>query len=109
MLYEGRQIYFGPTTDAKRYFTEMGFYCPERQTTADFLTSLTSENERLVQKGFEDKVPRTPSEFVAVWKESAERGRLMQEILAFEKRFELGGEELAAFKSFRKSQQAKSM
>ncbi len=109
MLYEGRQIYFGRTTDAKKYFTDMGFYCPERQTTADFLTSLTSETERLVQKGFEGKVPRTPSEFAAVWKESADRGRLLQEILAFEKKFELGGGELAAFKSFRQSQQAKSM
>jgi hypothetical protein len=35
----------------------------ERQTTADFLTSLTSPAERIVKPGFENMVPRTPDEF----------------------------------------------
>ena len=30
VLYEGRQIYFGPTTAAKDYFVNMGFVCQER-------------------------------------------------------------------------------
>lgn len=38
VLYEGRQIYFGPTENARAYFEEMGWYCPARQTTGDFLT-----------------------------------------------------------------------
>lgn len=38
VLYEGRQIYFGPTDEAKEYFEQMGWYCPPRQTTGDFLT-----------------------------------------------------------------------
>lgn len=87
----------------------MGFYCPDRQTTADFLTSITSPRERIVQSGFESKVPRTPDEFAAAWKKSADRERLMKEILAFEQEYQLGGEQLALFETYRKSQQAKYM
>ncbi|KAF5014922.1 hypothetical protein F66182_13926, partial [Fusarium sp. NRRL 66182] len=46
VLYEGRQIYFGPATRAKDYFVNLGFECPARQTDPDFLTSMTSPNER---------------------------------------------------------------
>lgn len=38
VLYEGRQIYFGPCEEARGYFEGMGWYCPPRQTTGDFLT-----------------------------------------------------------------------
>lgn len=38
----------------------MGFFCPARQTTPDFLTSLTSPKERQARAGFEKQVPRTP-------------------------------------------------
>ena len=41
VLYEGRQIFFGRVNDAQGYFEDMGFECPESQTTADFLTSMT--------------------------------------------------------------------
>ncbi|KAL9476207.1 hypothetical protein ACSS6W_006048 [Trichoderma asperelloides] len=39
VLYEGRQIYFGPANQAKAYFEKQGWYCPPRQTAGDFLTS----------------------------------------------------------------------
>ena len=68
VLYEGRQIYFGGATEAKQFFIDMGFECPERQTTADFLTSLTSPQERRVRPGFEGRVPETPDQFVTAWK-----------------------------------------
>lgn len=29
VLYEGQQIYFGPTGEAKQFFVDMGFYCAE--------------------------------------------------------------------------------
>ncbi|OQD88934.1 hypothetical protein PENANT_c003G00615 [Penicillium antarcticum] len=85
VLYEGRQIYFGNAHDARRFFIEMGFDCPDRQTTADFLTSLTSPSERLVRPGFESAVPRTPDEFAARWKFSPERRELLAEIDASQK------------------------
>ncbi|KAJ5233124.1 ABC multidrug transporter A-2 [Penicillium chermesinum] len=82
VLYQGRQIFFGRADEARRFFMEMGFDCPSRQTTADFLTSLTSPSERAARPGFENKVPRTPDEFAARWKESPERAKLLEEIAA---------------------------
>ncbi|OAP65341.1 hypothetical protein AYL99_01313 [Fonsecaea erecta] len=107
VLYEGRQIYFGRTGDAKDYFVQLGFHCPERQTTADFLTSMTSADERIVREGFEDRAPRTPDEFARAWKESAERARLLADIEDFDRRHPLGGEDLDKFKESRRLQQAK--
>ena len=60
MLYEGRQIYFGRTTDARQFFESRGFVCPERSTTGDFLTGLTNPSERVVRSGWEARTPRTP-------------------------------------------------
>lgn len=82
VLYQGRQIFFGRADEARRFFIEMGFDCPDRQTTADFLTSLTSPTERSARPGFENQVPRTPDEFAARWKASPERARLLEEIEA---------------------------
>lgn len=108
MLYEGRQIYFGRTGEAKEFFTKMGFECPERQTTADFLTSLTSPSERLVKPGFESTVPRTPDEFAAAWKNSKEYTELINEIEEYHSTYPLGGEALQKFVDARKAMQSKS-
>lgn len=48
VLYDGRLIYSGPASNAKSYFQGLGFYCPERQTTPEFLTSITSPTERQI-------------------------------------------------------------
>ncbi|CAL5866766.1 uncharacterized protein PFLUO_LOCUS976 [Penicillium psychrofluorescens] len=108
VLYEGRQIYFGPTGEAREFFTTMGFECPERQTTADFLTSLTSPAERVVKPGFENMVPRTPDEFAAAWKNSAAHKNLMREIEEYEQEFPLGGESVQKFIDSRRAMQAKN-
>jgi ABC-type multidrug transport system permease subunit/ABC-type multidrug transport system ATPase subunit len=109
VLYEGRQIYFGRTTEAKEFFTNMGFECPERQTTADFLTSLTSPAERIVKKGFENLVPRTPDEFAAAWKNSKDYKELLREIEEFDKTYPIGGESLQKFVDSRRAMQAKNL
>lgn len=106
VLYEGRQIYFGRTDAAKNFFVDLGFQCPERQTTADFLTSITSPAERTVRPGFEGRTPRTPDEFAKVWKESTDRAMLMEEIAQFERDFPIGGPHLEKFRESRKAQQA---
>ncbi|KAF2471821.1 ABC drug exporter AbcA [Lindgomyces ingoldianus] len=108
VLYEGRQIFFGRTTDAKQYFVDMGFDCPDRQTDADFLTSMTSALERVVRQGFEDRVPRTPDEFAQRWKDSPERVQLMQEIEQYDQKYPIGGEQFQKFKESRRAQQAKA-
>ncbi|KAB5578676.1 ATP-binding cassette transporter ABC1 [Coniochaeta sp. 2T2.1] len=85
VLYEGRQIYFGPADAAKSFFERQGWYCPPRQTTGDFLTSLTNPHERKAQDGMEDNVPRTPDEFERYWRESPEYKELLAEIEEQEK------------------------
>jgi len=97
VLYEGRQIYFGPCDQAKQYFVDMGWECPARQTTGDFLTSVTNPTERKVREGFENKVPRTPDEFEKYWKESPHRKALMEEMRDHEAEFPMGGKTLDEF------------
>ena len=80
LLYEGYQIYSGPANQAKSYFERMGYECPSRQTTADFLTSLTNPAERIVRKGYSKKVPRTPKQFYDYWRASPERATLVAEV-----------------------------
>ncbi|KKY26811.1 putative abc transporter [Diplodia seriata] len=107
VLYEGYQIFFGRCGEAKQYFVDMGFDCPDRQTTADFLTSMTSAQERVVRPGWENRVPRTPEEFAARWKESQTRAQLLKDIEAYDKKYTIGGEYLEKFKESRKAQQSK--
>ncbi|KAH3675589.1 hypothetical protein WICMUC_002678 [Wickerhamomyces mucosus] len=80
VLYEGYQIFFGRVEDAKQYFLNMGYDCPARQTTADFLTSITSASERIARSGFENKVPKTPAEFEQYWRQSPEYTQLISDI-----------------------------
>lgn len=87
----------------------MGFHCPPRQTTADFLTSLTNPSEREVRPGFESRVPRTADEFAKAWQASNDRKELLQEIEAFDQEFPTGGDQLAKFRESRKNDQAKGM
>ncbi|KAB8079584.1 ABC-2 type transporter-domain-containing protein [Aspergillus leporis] len=108
VLYEGRQIYFGRTDEAKEFFTTMGFECPERQTTADFLTSLTSPSERIVKPGYEGKVPRTPDEFASAWKNSEAYKKLIREIEEYNQEFPLGGESVQKFIDSRRAMQARN-
>ncbi|KAK4242765.1 ABC-2 type transporter-domain-containing protein [Achaetomium macrosporum] len=92
--------------DAKAYFTGLGYHCPDRQTTADFLTSVTSPAERVVRPGFERRVPRTPDEFAEAWRRSEARARLLREMDAFEREFPLGSEDqVEKLHSARKAQQ----
>ncbi|KAF2865640.1 ABC-2 type transporter [Massariosphaeria phaeospora] len=80
VLYEGRQIYFGPADRARAFFEEQGWYCPPRQTTGDFLTSVTNPQERRTRPGMEDRVPRTPEDFEHYWHSSPECKKLLAEI-----------------------------
>lgn len=109
VLYEGKQIFFGHTDQAKDYFTNLGFDCPDRMPTPDFLTAMTSPSERfrLIRPGFERPVPQTSEDFAAAWKTSPHRQRLSQEIEDFERDHPIGDQAQADFAASRKAQQAK--
>lgn len=107
VLYEGRQIYYGPCDEARQYFIDMGYECPARQTTGDFLTSVTNLSERKVREGYENKVPRTPEEFEKYFKESQTCKELRSEIKEHEEEFPMGGKTLGEFHESRRGMQAK--
>lgn len=87
----------------------MGWHCPDRQTTADFLTSLTNPDERIPKPGHEDKVPKTPEDFARAWQNSAARAKLIAEIDEFDREYPLRGEEIQRIKKARKAQQSSLM
>ncbi len=99
---QGRQIYFGPAGLAKEYFETMGWFCPSRQTTGDFITSVTNPLERKARQGYEMKVPRTPDEFEAYWKRSDEYAMVQKEIREHEEENSKGN----AMQDFRESHKA---
>ncbi|KAL4982994.1 ABC-2 type transporter-domain-containing protein [Aspergillus falconensis] len=96
VLYEGRMIFFGPTNVAKGFFERMGWVCPNRQTTGDFLTSITNPQERKARAGMEDVVPKTPEEFETYWRKSPEYKALLSEMAEFETQHPPGNDEQAA-------------
>ncbi|GKT89599.1 LOW QUALITY PROTEIN: ABC-2 type transporter [Colletotrichum tofieldiae] len=108
VLYEGRQIFFGRSTDAKPYFESLGFQCPEQKTTADFLTSMTSSSERAVHPDWKGSTPpRSPDEFARAWKDSQHRRRLLAEMDNFEREFPFGGDTHKQFSATRRAHQSK--
>ncbi|KZZ99461.1 ABC transporter ABCl1 [Moelleriella libera RCEF 2490] len=107
VLYEGRQIFFGRADEAKQYFVNLGFECPARQTTPDFLTSMTAPLERVVRPGWEGKAPRTPDEFATAWKNSDEYKALQVEIEQYKEAHPVGGPDAVAFRANKKAQQAR--
>ena len=81
VLYNGRQIYFGPADKAVGYFQRMGWVKPNRMTSAEFLTSVTVdfENRTLdIKPGYEDKVPKSSSEFEEYWLNSEDYQELLR-------------------------------
>lgn len=106
MLYEGRQIFFGRANEAKAYFEQLGFVCPDQQTTPDFLTSMTSESERIIRDGFHDKTPRTPDEFAQAWKNSSVRRQLQDDIATYQERHPFDGHHHEKFFESRRNDQS---
>ena len=107
VLYEGRQIYFGPTESASQYFETMGWQRPARMTTGDFLTSVTNSIERKARKDYESRVPRTPEDFERYWLHSLEYSQCLEELACTRKTDAEGAAALAAFRSFHEGVQAK--
>ncbi|KAF7880573.1 uncharacterized protein EAF02_007419 [Botrytis sinoallii] len=84
VLYDGYQIYSGPAGDtAKRYFTDLGFECPPRQTTPDFLTAITSPDERRVKTGHSPPPPLDPAGLADAFRKSSHCQDLSRDIGQF--------------------------
>ncbi len=88
LIDQGKCLYYGPGDNAKQYFLDLGFECPERWTTADFLTSVTDEHARSIKKGWEDRIPRNADEFAALYRKSDAYQRNLEDIRDFEAQLE---------------------
>jgi len=107
VLYEGKQIYFGPTSQAKKYFEDMGWFCPARQTTGDFLTSVTNPSERQAREGMEKAVPRTAEEFEQRWLQSEMYTQLKQDLSREQEQFSNNQDLVNEFRDQKKLAQTK--
>ncbi|KAF3906004.1 hypothetical protein ABW21_db0204491 [Orbilia brochopaga] len=70
LIDSGREIYFGPASEARQYFEDLGYEPQPRSTTADFLTSITNTSERRIRKDMEGRVPITPEELETAFRQS---------------------------------------
>ncbi|KIW28533.1 hypothetical protein, variant 2 [Cladophialophora immunda] len=107
VLYQGRQIFFGTVPDAKHYFEDMGFECHPHQTTADFLTAISDPTARRPRAGWEAKVPRSPEDFVKLWKISHHYSKLQEEIQEYTREFGQYDAELAKYEAYRSATKSK--
>lgn len=88
LIMEGRQVYMGPAKDAKQYFIDLGFRCPDRQTTADFLTAVTDPVERRFRDGCEDSTPKTAEELEKAFRSSPQYQKVLDDIADYERYLE---------------------
>jgi ATP-binding cassette, subfamily G (WHITE), member 2, PDR len=108
LLHLGRQIYFGPCADAAAYFESLGFERAPRQTTPDFLTSVTS-SERRIKAGAERSAPRTADDFVRCWKRSAAYKALVADAQKFDDAYPLGGPSVKGLVDAKHGRQANTL
>jgi len=117
LLYEGRMVYFGPVDLARQYFIDMGYIPATRQTTPDFLVSVTNALGRTMASKEHDEIrsperrgkpiPQTALEFEEYY-EHSEIKKINQADIASYKASFVGKEEIAsAYKASAKAEQAR--
>ncbi|KIJ32375.1 hypothetical protein M422DRAFT_265873 [Sphaerobolus stellatus SS14] len=85
---KGRQVYFGPADQARKYFVELGYKDLPRQTTADYLTGCTDPNERQFATGRSaSDVPSTPADLESSWRSAPLFATLESERIAYASSF----------------------
>lgn len=66
----GKMVYQGPADAARQYFEDLGYEPAPGQTTADFLTAVTSPEERRFKPGWEARAPKGPEALEAAFRRS---------------------------------------
>jgi ABC-type multidrug transport system permease subunit len=79
VLDEGKQIYYGPMTQARPYMEALGFVCREGSNVADFLTGVTVPTERKIRSGFEARFPRNADAMLEEYNKSAVKADMISE------------------------------
>jgi ATP-binding cassette, subfamily G (WHITE), member 2, SNQ2 len=84
VIEDGRMIFQGPANEARQYFIDLGFYAPERQTTADFLTSIGDANVRQIRAGMEAQCPKTAAELETAFRNSEQYKKVHADVVEYE-------------------------
>lgn len=80
LIDEGRQVYYGPASEARQYMISLGYRDLPRQTTADYLTGCTDPNERQFADGRDaSNVPSTPQALAEAYEKSEIYLRMLAE------------------------------
>lgn len=101
LIDEGRMIFQGPANEAKKYFIDLGFFCPERETTADFLTAITDPTQRIYREGFEAQAPKTAEELEKAFRSSPNYQKVLLDVDEYEKK--LGNSDFVDAREFKQS------
>jgi len=96
---DGREVFFGPTQEARAYMESLGFLPKPRQTTPDYLTGCTDPFEREYQDGRDaSNAPNSPDDLVAAFAKSSYATRLKQEMATYRERLQ---EEQQVYEDFK--------
>jgi ABC-type multidrug transport system ATPase subunit len=75
----GKQIYYGPQTEAVPFFEGLGFMRDSGSNRADFLTGVTVPTERRIAPGFENVFPRTADDILGAYDSSPIKSKMLAE------------------------------
>ncbi|KAH7330366.1 ABC-2 type transporter-domain-containing protein [Rhexocercosporidium sp. MPI-PUGE-AT-0058] len=82
----GRQVYFGPASEARAYFEGLGFKEKPRQTSPDFLTGCTDQFEREYADGrSSENAPHSPETLAEAFNKSQFAIQLGNDMEAYRK------------------------
>lgn len=82
----GRQVYFGPATEARAYFESLGFREKPRQTTPDYLVGITDPYERDYKDSYgPHNAPHDTESLVAAFENSSQAKALQFEMESYRK------------------------
>lgn len=100
VLDEGRQVFFGPTNEARAYFEGLGFKEKPRQTTPDYLTGCTDPFEREYASGkSEANAPHDPGSLAKAFEDSIFSTQLYEEMSNYRKKLDHEKEVFADFET----------
>lgn len=100
ILDKGHQVYFGPASEARAYFENLGYRPLPRQSTPDYLTGCTDPNERQFADGRSERdTPSSPEGLESVFYGSPTHTELQRSLGEFKLRMETEKEDQEAFRT----------
>ncbi|KAI4145441.1 MAG: hypothetical protein LQ340_006282 [Diploschistes diacapsis] len=95
----GREVFFGPAKEARKYFEDLGFKEKPRQTTPDYVVGCTNRFEREYKENYSPKnAPYDSDSLARAFLESDHAKRLDQEMAEYKLRI---SDEKGVYEDFR--------